>query len=384
MIERTLKNKLLDLAAKYPVVTLTGPRQSGKSTLLKSLFRDFQYVSFEDPDTRLFAMNDPRSFLRTYPDKTILDEVQRAPELFSYIQTHIDHENREGMYLLAGSHNFLLMQSISQSLAGRTAVLKLMPFSKNELKASGFLPENINKQIFTGCYPRIFDKGIAPNDFYPYYIQTYVERDVRLIKNIGDLSRFIRFIKLCAGRIGQLLNLSSLANDCGIAVSTASEWIALLEASYIIFLLKPDHHNFSKRIVKTPKLYFIDTGLACSLLEIRSDKDLNTHYLRGNLFENMVINEFVKDAFHQGKEPNLTFWRDKTGNEIDLLVTEGNIRNAYEIKSGETYNSGYFKGIDYWARLSGAKPEECFVIYAGNRTLKTSRGDVVSWLDWCM
>ncbi len=382
MIERTLKTKLLELVSKNPVVTLTGPRQSGKSTLLKSLFSDFQYVSLEDPDIRLFAENDPRSFLRTYPDKAILDEVQRVPELFSYLQSHIDNENREGMYLLAGSHNFLLMQSIGQSLAGRTAVLKLMPFSQKELRAADILPDDINMQIFTGCYPRIFDKDIAATDFYPYYIQTYVERDVRMIKNIGDLSRFIRFIKLCTGRIGQLLNLSSLANDCGIAVSTASEWIALLEASYIIYLLKPDHRNFSKRLVKTPKLYFTDTGLACSLLEIQSEKELSNHYLRGSLFENVVINEFVKEAYHNGREPNLTFWRDKTGNEVDLLVSEGNIQKAYEIKSGETYNTDYFKGIDYWAKLSGAKPENCFVIYAGNRTLKTSKGDVVSWFDW--
>ena len=317
MIERALKTRLLAMSSKYPVVTLTGPRQSGKSTLLKSLFADYQYVSLEDPDMRLLVQNDPRNFIKTYNDKTIIDEVQRTPELFSYLQTHIDKHNKEGMYLLAGSHNFLLMQSIGQSLAGRTAILKLLPFSHHEMKSSGILPNSVNEEILKGSYPRIYDKDIPPTDFFPFYIQTFVERDVRLLKNIGDLSKFIRFIKLCAGRIGQLLNFSSLANDCGISVSTATEWASLLEASYIIHLLKPDHRNFSKRLIKTPKLYFYDTGLACSLLEIKSETQLNTHYLRGSLFENLVINEFIKNSFNKGEEPLLTFWRDKTGNEVD-------------------------------------------------------------------
>ena len=269
MIKRTLQTKLLELIKKYPIVTLTGPRQSGKSTLLQHSFPDYKYVSLEDPDMHLFATDDPRGFLATYPDKTIIDEAQRVPSLFSYIQTHTDKEGREGMYLLAGSHNFLLMESINQSLAGRTAVLKLLPFSHTEMKDSGILPRSVDEEIFKGSYPRLYDKDIAPSDYYPFYIQTYVERDVRLLKNIGDLSKFIRFIKLCAGRIGQLLNISSLANECGVAVSTISTWISVLEASYICYLLKPDHNNYAKRLVKTPKLYFYDTGLACSLLDIR-------------------------------------------------------------------------------------------------------------------
>ena len=379
MIERELKNKLSELITKYPVVTLTGPRQSGKSTLLKSLFPDYQYVSLEDPDMRLFAGEDPRGFLTTYPDRTIIDEAQRTPELFSYLQTHVDQQGKEGMYLLAGSHNFLLMQSIGQSLAGRTAVLKLLPFSHQEMANAGIIPQSVDEEILKGAYPRIFDKGIAPNDFYPFYIQTYIERDVRLLKNIGDLSKFVRFIKLCSGRIGQLLNITSLANDCGIAVSTASEWISLLEASYIIYLLKPDHHNFSKRLVKMPKLYFYDTGLACSLLEIKSETQLSIHYLRGSLFENLVINEFAKKSFNHGEEPQLTFWRDKTGNEVDLLQSIGNTRFAYEIKSGETFSPDYFKGLSYWSKLSGAKPESCFVIYSGNRAIKSSSGEVIPW-----
>ncbi|MDR1715976.1 MAG: ATP-binding protein [Prevotella sp.] len=379
MINRALTSKLIDLAKKYPIVTLTGPRQSGKSTLLRMCFPEYQYISLEDPDMRLYALEDPRGFLSTYPDKTIIDEVQRVPELFSYLQTHVDNENKEGMYLLAGSHNFLLMQHIGQSLAGRTAVLRLLPFSHKEMKAGNILPSSIDEEIFNGAYPRIYDKDISPVDFYPFYIQTYVERDVRLMKNIGDLSKFIRFLKLCAGRIGQLLNLSSLANECGIAVSTAQAWVSLLEASYILYLLKPDHNNYAKRLVKTPKLYFYDTGLACSLLEIKDATQISTHFLRGGLFENLVINEFIKEAYNKGQEANLTFWRDSTGNEVDLLQYIDGKPHAFEIKSGATYSKDYFKGIDKWAKLSEATSDQCFAIYTGDKSLKTSKGEVISW-----
>ena len=282
------------------------------------------------------------------------------------------------MYLLAGSHNFLLMD-INQSLAGRTAILSLLPFSHHEMQMGNVLPATIDEEIYKGSYPRLYDKNIAPPDYYPFYIQTYVERDVRLMKNIGDLSKFIRFIKLCAGRIGQLLNLSGLANECGISVSTATAWMSLLEASYIVYLLKPDHNNYAKRLVKSPKLYFYDTGLACSLLDIKSAEQVSTHFLRGGLFENLVINDFVKEAFNKGKDPNLSFWRDSTGNEVDLLQTVNGKQNAYEIKSGATYSSDYFKGISKWAKLSGAAPEQCFAIYTGDKSMKTSNGEVMSW-----
>lgn len=378
MIERTLKIKLLDLINKYPIVTLTGPRQSGKSTLLKASFPDYKYVSLEDPDMRLFSTEDPRGFLATYPDKTIIDEVQRVPSLFSYIQTHTDNINKEGMYLLAGSHNFLLMEKINQSLAGRTAILKLLPFSHDELTTGGVIQSTVDDEIFKGSYPRIYDKDIAPTDYYPFYIQTYVERDVRLIRSIGDLSKFIRFLKLCAGRIGQLINLSSLANECGVSVTTATSWISILEASYICYLLKPDHNNYAKRLVKAPKLYFYDTGLACSLLDIRNTAQVKTHFLRGGLFENMVINEFVKMAYNKGEDPNLSFWRDSTGNEVDLLLTEGGKQYAYEIKSGATYSTDFFKGISKWAKLSNTPSERCYTIYNGGN-IKTSQGDVLSW-----
>jgi len=381
MIERVLKTKLLELAKKYPIITITGPRQSGKSTLLKSSFPDYEYVSLEDPDMRLFATDDPRGFLATYSDKTIIDEVQRVPALFSYIQTYTDKENREGMYLLAGSHNFLLMESINQSLAGRTAILKLLPFSHYEMKEGGILPENVDEEIFKGAYPRLYDKDIFPTDYYPFYIQTYVERDLRLMKNIGDLSKFIKFIKLCAGRIGQLLNLSSLANECGVAVSTVSVWISVLEASYVCYLLKPDYNNYAKRLVKSPKLYFYDTGLACSLLDIKSADQVATHCLRGGLFENLVINEFVKETYYKGENPDITFWRDSTGNEVDLLQYVNGKQNAYEIKSGATFSPDFFKGISKWTKLSGATSEQCFVIYNGDNNMKTSQGKVVTWND---
>lgn len=367
------------MVSTYPVTTLTGPRQSGKSTLLKNTFPDYDYVSLEDLDTRLFAQNDPRGFLATYPERVIIDEAQRVPDLFSYIQTHVDKSDETGIFILAGSNNFLLMEAISQSLAGRTAVLKLLPFSHHEMKQADILPRSINEEIFTGNYPRIYAKGIAPPDFYPFYIQTYIEKDVRQVKNIGDLNKFIMFIKLCAGRIGQLISLSSLSNDCGIAVSTAQSWLSVLEASYIIYLLKPDHNNYSKRLVKSPKLYFYDTGLACSLLGIKSADQIASHFLRGGLFENMVINEFVKDALNKGAEPEVTFWRDKAGNEVDMLQYDGSRQIAYEIKSGATFSSDYFTNLSLWAKLSGATPTQCNVVYGGEKDLKTSQGAVMAW-----
>lgn len=379
MIPRTITNKLSDMSRKYPIVTLTGPRQSGKSTLLRTVFSDYRYVSLEEMDMRLFATEDPRGFLSTYPDRTIIDEVQRVPSLFSYLQSHVDKEDREGMYLLAGSHNFLLMENITQTLAGRTAVLRLLPFAQDEMRAGNILPHSTDEVIFRGAYPRLYDKGIAPVDYYPYYIQTYVERDVRQLRNIGELSKFVLFLKLCAGRIGQLLSLQSLANECGISQTTASAWLSLLEASYIAYRIQPDHNNYTKRLVKTPKLYFYDTGLACSLLGIQTVEQLPTHFLRGGLFENLVINEFVKHSYNKGKQPNLTFWRDTAGNEIDLIQTIGSDQYAYEIKSGATYSSDYFKGMIKWAELSGIPANRCFAIYNGEELLKTSLGTVVPW-----
>lgn len=378
MIHRTLSAALEHLATKYPIVTLTGPRQSGKSTLLRHAFPDYQYISLEDLDMREFAANDPRGFLNSFPRRVILDEAQRVPSMFSYLQTHVDKANEPGMYMLAGSHNFLLMENVNQSLAGRTAILKLLPFSRQEMLNGGVLPGSINGQIYYGSYPRLFDKGLEPQEFYPFYIQTYVERDVRQLKNIGDLSRFTRFIKLCAGCIGQLLNLSSLAVECGVSVPTITSWISVLEASYICYLLRPDWNNFSKRLVKSPKLYFYDTGLACSLLDINSSKQLDVHFSRGALFENMVINSFIKQAWNEGREADLRFWRDSQGNEVDLLVYEGGKPLAYEIKSGETYQSDFFKGLMKWASITGTDTDRLHVIYGGENGLKTAHGRLMT------
>lgn len=378
MIYRDLQSKLIELSGKFPVVTLTGPRQSGKSTLLRETFPDYRYVSLENPAERLLAESDPMGFLATYPDRTIIDEVQRVPELFSYIQTHVDLQNRDGMYLLAGSHNFLLMQAVGQSLAGRAAILRLLPFSHGEMSRGGILPSSVEQEIFAGGYPRIYDKDIDPVFYYQSYVQTYLERDVRLIKNIGNLNLFVKFVKLCAGRIGQMLNLSSLANECGIAVSTANEWLSVLEASYICYRLAPDFNNFNKRLVKTPKLYFYDTGLACSLLNITSSRQVSSHFLRGGLFENLVINEVVKREYNQALQPDITFWRDSTGNEIDLIVYKED-RRAYEIKSGQTFSQDYFKGLIKWSALSGNAANRNFVIYNGAQKYTTAHGEVVPW-----
>lgn len=379
MVKRILTDKIKVLLTKYPVVTLTGPRQSGKSTLLKNTFTDYKYVSLEDPDMRNFAANDPRGFLSTYPDKTIIDEAQKVPHLFSYIQTATDNANKTGMYILAGSQNFLLLEAVSQSLAGRTAVLKLLPFSMAEMNNGGIPLHNVDTQIFNGSYPRLFDKNIPPQDFYPYYIQTYVERDVRQVKNIGDIHKFEKFIKLCAGRIGQVLNVSSLANDCGISVSAANSWLSVLETSYICYLLKPDYNNFSKRLIKSPKLYFYDTGLACSLLDIKSAEQVSSHFLKGGLFENLVLTEFLKHYYNQGIVPDLTFFRDSSGNEIDIIDNVDGKQLAYEVKAGSTFSPDYFKGIVKWQGFSGYPSENCTVVYAGDMEMKTSNGRVVNY-----
>ena len=379
MIHRILSTKLKELSTKYPIVTLTGPRQSGKSTLLRNEFSDYTYLSMENPDIKEFALNDPNGFLRTYPDKAILDEIQKVPSLFSYLQTHTDTENKTGMYFLAGSQNFLLLKNISQTLAGRTPILKLLPFSRLELKDANLLDSEIDHQIFTGFYPRVYDKNIHPTDYYPYYIQTYVERDVRDILKVTDLNKFIKFIRLCAGRVGQILNLTSLATETGISSTTADGWLSVLEASYICYRLEPNFNNYNKRIVKSPKLYFYDTGLACSLLGITDEAQLGAFYMRGALFENLVINQFIKDSYNSGQQPDLTFWRDSQGNEIDLISTKGLEQTGYEIKSGQTFSPEFFKGLEKWGKLSSTPTDRLNVIYNGQTEMKTSKGNVLSF-----
>ncbi|MCH5302112.1 MAG: ATP-binding protein [Prevotella sp.] len=379
MIERNIEKKLTHLASKFPIVTLTGIRQCGKSTLLRNCFDDYRYVSLEDIDIRQMAQSDPRGFLQNFPSKTIIDEAQYAPELFSYLQTRVDEVNDTGMYILSGSHNFLLLESVSQSLAGRTAVLRLAPLSVSELTKAKKLPATINEWLFTGGFPRIYDKGIAPTDYFPSYIQTYIERDVRMLKNIGNLSAFTMFIKLCAARIGQLLNIQSIATACGITVNTANSWLSILETSYVVFLLKPYYRNFNKRLVKTPKLYFFDTGLAASLLGMTNSEQIGLHYMRGELFENMVIVEKAKSYYANGLEPQMYFWRDSNQNEVDLLTENGTELHAYEIKSSATMNNDHFKGLKRFAAVANLPVENQTVIYGGDTSMSTMQGNYLSW-----
>ncbi len=378
IIERTLKKKLSRLAQKFPVITVTGPRQSGKTTLVKAAFPSLPYISLEEPDLRQIALTDPRGFLSNFSDGAILDEAQRVPELFSYIQSLVDSD-RNLQFILSGSSNFLLMEKIGQTLAGRSGILHLLPFSLPELKDGNYPVEQYEQLIFTGQYPRIYDWDIPPTDFYPSYIQTYVERDVRLIKNIENLNRFIQFIQLCAGRIGQLLNFNSLANDAGISPNTARAWFSLLETSYIAYRLNPHHRNFNKRLVKSPKLYFYDTGVACSLLGIQSAEQVTSHFLRGGLFENLIVNEFVKRAFNQGQRRYPHFWRDRRGREIDCLLTDGERMTAVEIKSGKTISASYFRNINYWMTLAQDEQAEGYVVYGGDKSLQMSDGRLLSW-----
>ncbi len=380
MIERALAPKLTALAAGFPVVMLTGPRQSGKTTLVRATFPTWPYVSLEEPDIRQLALEDPRGFLAHLGDRAILDEVQRTPDLLSYIQSIVD-DNREARFVLTGSSNLLLMEKIGQTLAGRSAVLHLLPFSLDELRRGGHTFGRYEEAIFWGQYPRIYDRGIAPTDFYPAYIQTYVERDVRLIKNIADLDAFIRFSRLCAGRVGQLLNYAGLANDAGISPNTARAWLSILEACYVVYRLPPHHRNFNKRLIKSPKLYFYDTGLACSLLGIRRVEQVDTHFLKGALFENLILNEFIKRSLNRGERPALYFWRDSQGHEVDCLLEDREDLIPVEIKAGRTMNMSYFDNLRYWQRLAGTPPERSYVVYGGDRSLPTGHGVLLGWRD---
>lgn len=380
IVERTIRTKLLQLLKSFPVVTLTGCRQCGKSTLLKNLLPDYAYISLEDLDLRQMAKEDPRHFISIYSKKVIIDEIQQVPELLSYLQSHIDSVNEAGMYVITGSHNLLLMQSISQSLAGRTALLTLAPFSTKELNASNLLPATVNEMLYNGSFPRIYDKHIEPSDFYPSYIQTYIERDVRTLRNITDYSSFTRFIKLCAGRCSQILNVTALAEDAGITRKTAESWLSVLEASYIIYMMKPYYKNFGKRIIKNPKLYFYDTGLVSSLLGITAAGQMETFYMRGALFENFIVSELLKRRLFSGKSDELYFWRDSNGVEVDVIEEDSLELKAYEIKASETMNTAFFSNIKKIRDLAGIKAENTAVIYSG-KSIPASKenGAYICW-----
>jgi len=395
MIKRTLETTLLGVSRQYPVTTLTGPRQSGKTTLVRNAFPNHDYASLEEPDQRALALEDPRGFLGQFGRKVILDEVQRAPDLFSYIQTRVDERGIAGQYILTGSQDFLLMNKISQSLAGRAAILHLLPFSLSELEGRHPLTlSDIGKKmptrkknsipdlydvLFEGFYPRIHDKGLAPQRWLADYYKTYVERDVRTVLNVGDVETFGRFVRLCAGRNGQLLNLSSLSNDCGVTHSTAKRWLSILETSFLVILLRPHHRNFNKRIVKSPKLYFLDTGLLCYLLKIRSPGDVIHHASRGSIFESFAVAELLKNYLNRGKEPDLYFWRDSTGHEVDVLIDVGGELTPIEVKSGQTFAKDFIADIQYWRTLAGRSSSAAAVIYGGDKSFRREDIAVYSW-----
>ena len=348
-------------------VAVTGPRQSGKTTLVRKVFPDKPYSNLENPDIRKFAVEDPRGFLAHYREGAILDEVQRAPELFSYLQQILDESPTTGLFILTGSNNFLIQESISQSLAGRVGYLYILPLSLNETDI-----ENSDQMMLMGGYPVLHQGSIETSRFFANYIRTYVERDVRLLKNITDLFLFERFIRLCAGRTGQLLNMNNLSTEVGVNNKTIGSWIGVLETSFIVFRLQPYHRNFNKRIVKTPKLYFYDTGLAVALLGIENVKQLSLSPYRGSLFENLVIVEFLKKRYNKGKSPNLFFWRDNTGNEIDLVMESGNLIHPVEIKSGKTVSEEFFRNLRFWKKLTGMNVGT--IIYDGDLHQERSEG----------
>lgn len=381
MIPRLLTSSVVELFKFFSVVYVGGPRQAGKTTLLRDLYPNLPYSNLENPDTRSLAENDPRRYLTNFPSGAILDEVQRVPHLFSYLQGLVD-ENKEKRFILSGSQNFLLMKQITQSLAGRVGILKLFPLSWEELPVesrSVFSPE---EWAWRGGYPALYDKQVSPKLLFPNYIETYLQRDIRQLQEIGDLSRFNRFLRLCAGRSGQLLNLSLLARDADIAVNTAKAWLSVLEASYLIFLLQPYHANFNKRYIKSPKLYFHDTGLLCHLLGINKLEQLDTHFHYGNIMENMVIAELYKQRTHRGERPQFWFWRDSNDNEVDLIMEEGGMLKTFEIKASKTINTRHFKGLAWWQKNSHTPPENCAVIYMGDEAHLTEYGRLIPWKQW--
>lgn len=379
MIKRIAYDTLLRLAKGFPVIAITGPRQSGKTTLAKAVFGDKPYLSLEDPDVRTLAEEDPRGLLSAYIDGAVLDEVQRAPQLFSYLQTIVDAGAKPGSFILTGSQQFGLLSNITQSLAGRVGMVQLLPFSIPELQASGKVSQNLFELLHKGFYPPLYDREILTSDWFAGYIATYVERDARQLINIRNLSSFQRFVRMCAARIGQLLNLSALASDCGISHNTASSWLSILEASYIVYLLRPHYINFNKRLVKMPKLYFCDTGLAAWLLGIRNSEDIFFHAQRGALFENLIVMEFLKRCWNAGLPSNLFFWRDSRGLEIDLLIEDGTRLIPVEIKSGMTIASDYMDNLKKWASLSANQGQPMWLVYAGEKGFANGLIRIVPW-----
>lgn len=367
MFLRTMSTELFTLAQQYRVVTVMGPRQSGKTTLVRSVFSDKPYANLEMPDQRLLAQTDPRGFLDQYPDGAILDEIQRVPQLLSYIQVIVDEKDKSGMFILTGSHQLELHEAISQSLAGRTGLLNLYPLTQNEVKQAGF-NFDLDDQLYHGFYPGIYKDNLNPTQAYRFYVQTYLEKDVRQLSEIRNLIQFQNFMKLCAGRIGRTIDYASMSNEVGVAANTIKNWISVLEASYIIIRHKPYFENFGKRIIKSPKLYFTDVGLAAYLLDIENPKQLTRDPLRGFLVENLAVMELYKYRHNRGLEPHLYFFRDSEQNEVDIIIKHGNFLTPVEIKSAKTFDTSFLRGVNYFKKLVGDRINNSYLVYSGDQS----------------
>ena len=375
-IPRLLVKEIKKSAQEYPVVAILGPRQSGKTTVAQKAFPRKKYISMEDLDLRDFALQDPKGFLASYRSSVILDEVQRTPQLLSYIQTIVDKEKKKGQFILTGSNQFLLEEKLTQSLAGRVAILRLLPLSIEELRS---IPKDLNTLLYKGLYPQLHVESIRPQQWFNNYIETYVNKDVRLIKNIGSLSQFNTFLKMLAGRVGQIINLQSLSNDCGISQNTVKSWISILESSFIIKRLYPYYQNFNKRLIKSPKLFFYDTGLLCRLLSIRKPEEITMYPLKGAIFENFIFAEIEKRFFNLGEKPQVYFWRDKRGREIDFLI-DGKSLKLIEVKASRTLSHSFFKHIDDLKKMIDCKSLS-YLIYSGWDQQMRGKTKVLSWRD---
>jgi uncharacterized protein len=379
MYKREMQSELERLAGAFPVVTVIGPRQSGKTTLVQMTFPDKPYVNLENPDSRAFAERDARAFLEQFPDGAIIDEVQRSPQLLSYIQVIVDQRKLDGMYILTGSHQLELHQAISQSLAGRTALLTLLPLSLSELGTAG-IKQTLDERLLTGGFPRLFQRHLDSQTIYSAYLRTYVERDVRQIAYVKDLALFQKFIQLCAGRIGQIIKVDSLAGDVGVSSRTIKHWLSILEASYLIVLLQPYYENLGKRAIKSPKLYFTDVGLASYLLGIESTTQMARDPLRGNLVENLVLLELFKHRYNRGKDPRLYFFRDAHGHEVDFLYLTGRQFIPIEVKAAATFNGQFLKELRYFEKLVGDRFVKGYLIYSGPHEQQIKNFEVLHYM----
>ena len=381
-IPRLISTPIKHMAEKYPILMVTGPRQSGKTTLLREQFPEYHYVNLEQGNMRSFALEDPIGFLQEYNGKTIIDEAQRVPSLFSYLQVKVDEYRKMGQYILSGSQNFLLMENVSQSLAGRVGLFKLLPLSLAELMATDFKykREDIHRAIYQGGYPTLFDRDLSPSQFFPTYLETYIERDVRSLSNVQNLNTFRGFLQLCAGRVGQPLNIQSLGTEAGISSATVKNWLSILEASFVLFRLNPYFANINKRVVKSPKLYFYDTGLLCQLLNLSDAEQLKQFYSRGSLFENYIIVEMMKNRYNAFLQSNMYFWRDSNRTEVDIVMDENGNLDLFEIKMSQTIQSNFLKGIRSFRKASPSRSGNDIVFFNGESQRRTEKR-FLNWLE---